>query len=59
MYWSSDHIITKIDGVFYDIHGIVDDADNFFIVGGETCSHEFVQEAYAEFMPNILKSEDV
>ena len=29
LYYDSDHVITKINGVFYDSKGIVEDTDNY------------------------------
>lgn len=29
MYYDSNHVITKINGVFYDSKGIVEDTDNY------------------------------
>lgn len=50
MYWSHDHIITLIDGVYYDIDGVHEVNSKFFVVGSEYASKEYVDKVYSEYI---------
>lgn len=50
MYWSHDHIMTKIDGMFYDIHGCHETISDEFLLVGDTVSMEHIDYLYEEYM---------
>ena len=51
MYWTSEHIITWINGRYYDINGEVTEGhQDYILVGGGDVSQEWVDEQYKEYV---------